>query len=353
MAAKEKKMRMKGIAEATGVSVATVSYVLNGKGRVSEEKQQEIWELLQRSGYRPKYYRYPIFYLSNYNSFEDQGMMRQFTDRVYGMNAFFHKEELAFRTEFIRVKDAAPVKEQLQELCRSRPGAVIVDTNLGDHCSLVCQYLESKSVPVVQIGHCSRASGYDACTVDNFAGGYEAAKHLLENGHRDIAIIRWEEDVDPASPQKFAGFTCAIQESGVSLPDRYIAHCSAHREEFYNIPSRVAIMGLAELTKPPTAVFIENSFMSPALLYPISNEEHEVPEVIRRLDMVHFEAWDLDAVEQIMVGKLAYQREKTKLLKINWEELGRMAAVRIRTRMADCDIPAGETIRIAPKLIVC
>ena len=60
----------------------------------------------------------------------------------------------------------------------------------------------------------------------------------------------------------------------------------------------------------------------------LPEERLSLPDAIARLDMVHFEAWDLELVEQVMTGILDYPARRTKLLKIDWAELARVAQTR-------------------------
>ena len=106
---------------------------------------------------------------------------------------------------------------------------------------------------------------------------------------------------------------------------------------------------LLALPEPPTAVFVENSFISPSLIYAVNAREGELPKPIRELDIIHFEAWHLEWVEQLMAGKLSYPERKTKLLRVNWEELGRMAAKRLLERMEGRE-SGPEVLQIVPKL---
>ncbi|MEI8197095.1 MAG: hypothetical protein WCI73_14445, partial [Phycisphaerae bacterium] len=115
-------------------------------------------------------------------------------------------------------------------------------------------------------------------------------------------------------------------------------------------PGRVAIAKLLALPIPPTAVFVENSFISPALIYPQDTTERELPAEIRALDMIHFEAWNLEWIEQALVSKLNYPPRRTLLMRINWDELGQVAARVLLTRMESRNATAPQVVGLAPRL---
>ncbi len=115
-------------------------------------------------------------------------------------------------------------------------------------------------------------------------------------------------------------------------------------------PGRVAMERLLALDEPPTAVFVENSFISPSLLYPCNEKESCVPQKIQEVDMIHFEAWHLDILEQSLTGKLDFAPRKTKLLRIDWVDMGRVAGEHVMSRLTG-QPATGKVIRIQPRLV--
>jgi len=87
-----------------------------------------------------------------------------------------------------------------------RPGAPF----LGDQLELVDQ----AGVPFVLIGT-SRVRGVDVVESDNYQGGYQAVRHLLELGHRQIASILGPAGWPPAT-ERFEGGQQALRDFGVS-----------------------------------------------------------------------------------------------------------------------------------------
>lgn len=340
---------LKDIAQKASVSVASVSYVLNGKGRVSPEKRREVQEMLRQAGYRPKHLRYPVFYVSDHRRYDDQSGFFPFIQQYDGMNAVFHEEGVALRVEFLYMPNARDLRTQLQALASYRPGAVVLDSNLDSDMEQVGGFFEDQGIPAVQIGYVSHSSQFDAVVVDGFGGAHEAVRYLIQRGHTRIGTIRWNVSEDAASAQKHAGYVCALQEAGVAVRPEYVVE-SPFRKTPGRPTGRVAVEQLLALDEPPTAVFVENSFVSPSLIYPSRPGEVELPDAIRALEMVHFEAWSLDGVRQILLGKLDFAQARATLLRINWEELGRVAARRVLARLGGAQA-TGEVIRLAPRLV--
>ncbi len=342
-------MTLREIARQADVSVATVSYVLNGKGGISEPRRRQIRKLLDQAGLKPRHLRQPVFYICEYRSFTDLSVYAPFFRKYEGLNSSFHEFDVALRLEFLNRPGAKELRAQLEELLSFRPGGVILDSDLAGDIEPIARFFESRDVPALQLGHTLHAEGVDAVVIDDFGGAYTGTRHLIDAGHERIATIRWRVSDDPASSRKHSGFRCAMGDAGLDVPPEYVVESPPKRSE-NNLPGRVAADKLLALAEPPTAVFVENSFVSAPLIYPIDPSEPALPEALARLDMVHFEAWHLDAVEQVMAGAFNYPSRKAKLLRIDWSEVGRMAAKQIIERLRGGEA-SGHVIRLAPRLV--
>jgi LacI family transcriptional regulator len=339
---------LRNVAEQANVSIATVSYVLSGKGRMSIDTRRRIESLLRDAGLRPQYKRYPVFYLSDRRKMTDTSGIKPLLDIYEGLNRSLHAANINIRMEFLNESNVGSLEAQLEQLANYKPGAVVLDSNLEDQLPGVATFFEQREIPAVQVGHIARSQSVDAVVVDNFGGAYEATRHLIEIGHRRIATIRWNSAKDPASAKKHAGFTCAVTEAGLPLRPEYEVE-SPYTKVGDALPGRVAAEKLLALPEPPTAVFVENSFISPSLMYPSFGGETNVPAAIAALDFVHFEAWNLEWVEQVMAGKLAFAGRKTKLMRINWHELGNVTGRRVVDRIEGAE-SSGNVVQLVPRL---
>ena len=139
-----------------------------------------------------------------------------------------------------------------------------------------------------------------------------------------------------------------MDEAGLEVRDEYVVEAPSGRRDKHQ-PGRVAIQKLLDLPKPPTAIFVENSFVSPSLLYPIPPEE-KVPDRIAELDMIHFEAWSLDWIEQVVVSKFSMPPCEGKILRIQWFQMGQVAGERMLALLGG-DKDVLQHTRLAPHLL--
>jgi hypothetical protein len=133
-----------------------------------------------------------------------------------------------------------------------------------------------------------------------------------------------------------------MAEAGLPLRPEYVIETPEEK-----MAGRKAMARLMALSEPPAAVFVENSFISPELLYPAHIGETDSP--CYGVEAIHFEAWDLTTMEQALAWTLGYPSRRCKLLRIDWEHMGRLAARRVLERISG-EPRRGKIVRVAPVL---
>jgi LacI family transcriptional regulator len=89
--------------------------------------------------------------------------------------------------------------------------------------------IEKSQIPSVGVGRDLTASRVRSLQVDNEAGGYEAARHLYELGHREIAVLRGPSELSD-SDRRWQGIQRFATEAGLPLPPRRVVQLAAAME---------------------------------------------------------------------------------------------------------------------------
>ncbi len=342
-----RRLPLAEIAKKADVSLSSVSYVLNGKGRISADKRKEIERLLRQAGHAPRTSRRSVIYLMNLQELALAHTSGPFLAKHTGLREGVRARKAPVQLETLDVN--RNIDEQLDPILAAKPAGVVLDTNLLEFVNPVVSRLKAANVAAVQLGHVQRNESVDAVVVDDFRGGVLAARYLLSKGHKRIGTLRWNVSGDPASERKYAGFKCTLESAGVTLRAE---DCMVTERK--NAPGlivgRAAMEALIAQSPDITAVFVENSIVSPGLLYPVAGES-VLPEWLARLDQVHFEAWDLGWVDQVFLGQMGYEQRPRIGLSVNWHLMGRLAAERVLNR-ADGEMGPGQCIGVAPALVV-
>ncbi|MEU4157989.1 LacI family DNA-binding transcriptional regulator [Actinoplanes sp. NPDC026670] len=247
------RTRMAEIAQAAGVSVATVSKVWNGRADVSDRTRERVEELLRLHGYR--------------------GRRAWPTESAGTIDVIFQEIDCAWEGEHLRGIEAAgheagvrvvvssldrgetARRQLLQRLRAGRTDGAILATLTA--AGPLVTALNRLNVPVVALDPTCRTAG-DLLSVDaaNFAGARAATAHLLELGHRRIGLIAGFDEL-MCSRARFDGFLAAHDDAGLAPDPRLIEHGE------FDFPSGVAAGGrLLDRDVPPTAVFAMNDFMA-------------------------------------------------------------------------------------------
>lgn len=134
-------------------------------------------------------------------------------------------------------------------------GVILVDVFCGDDGA---RRLASLDAPVVVLGE--HLTSVTSVSVDNGDAARLAAEHLIELGHRRIALVGGHSEIDVAHNvplEREAGFRAALDAAGIELPTDYVAD-----GDFTIEGGRRAVLELMALATPPSAVFLMSDEMA-------------------------------------------------------------------------------------------
>ena len=205
---------MKQIAERTGVSVSTVSLVLNGrdKGRVKPETARKVRNTAKTLGYRPN------------------PMARSLRTSKTGMLGFISEEvattpyagaiiqgaqdaaaERGYMLLTVSTDGGIRESEQIQALKRYGVDGFLFAKMYDQEVDLP-QTL--RSCPAVVVNAVERADRCPSIAPDEFLIGYDATRHLIESGCRRVAYLGTTQDL-PAQADRMRGYQAALKEAGL------------------------------------------------------------------------------------------------------------------------------------------
>ena len=128
-------------------------------------------------------------------------------------------------------------------------------------------------MPLVVADRHTLDESLDQITADNRKGGYLAACHLLDLGHRDIAYITGRPDRTP-NRERLGGFHDAMTEAGVNVRPEWVYH-----EPLFDFThARGIVHRLMEMPDMPTAICFGNDYMALGGLSALSEGGFAVPD---------------------------------------------------------------------------
>jgi LacI family transcriptional regulator len=258
------------IAASAGVSVATVSRVLNGRSDVGAATRERVESLLRQHEYSGR--RAP-------------GAVKP-TAATARVELMYSHDLNAYSIEVLRgVLDAAAqagisvavsfasdrTGSWARDLASSGRRGVI--TVVHDLSADEARALERAHLPLVLIDP-TKPPRAEVTSVGstNFAGGLAAARHLLSLGHRRIAYIGGQPSA-AHNQARLHGYRAALESAGVRVPDHY-----AQPGSFLFQDGIVAMDALFALPEPPTAVFAGSDETAAGVIEAARTRGLRVPE---------------------------------------------------------------------------
>ena len=249
--------RLADLAAYVGVSEATVSRVLNDKPGVAPATRQAVLTALDVLGYeRPSKLRRTSAGLVGL-------VVPELTNPIFPAFAQALETHLAAAgyTPVLCTQTPGGVHEDeyVQMLLDRGVAAIIFISGYhADTRSGVERYLalRERKLPIALVNGYRPEVPAQFISHDDVAAMHLAVRHLLDLGHRRIAIITGPDDMI-ASVARVSGFRAALGAAGVPLPEEYVRHGEFHRQD--GLEQGDVLLRLPER---PTAVFASNDLQA-------------------------------------------------------------------------------------------
>jgi DNA-binding LacI/PurR family transcriptional regulator len=262
---------MREVAQHAGVSVQTVSCVLNQTGSISEETRLRVQRSIEALNYR----RNPI--ARSMRTQQTRMIALVVMDMTNPVLATIAStiEAVAYAQNYNVLLyntglDAARERTYLHEIEDRRvDGAVVV--NAIDRQGAA--HLRNEGVPTVLIDCAMPSSPLPTVTVDNFRGGYIATQHLIDLGHRRIAHIGGTRHLEIAR-QRISGYETALADANID----YRNVVSAQTMQWGYQSGYDAMKHLLASDERPTAVFAASDELAMGAYRALAEQGLRVPQ---------------------------------------------------------------------------
>jgi LacI family transcriptional regulator len=267
------------VAKRAGVSTMTVSRVVNGTGYTSAETRARVETAIGELGYVP-------------NALARQ--LRSKRTKTIALvvsdisNPFFTTiargaEDVAvahgFSVMYCNTDESAKEEEQylLMLIERQVDGVLLVPARSS---GASFRLLQAHNVPVVVMDRRVAARNVDSVLCDSEAGAHALTRHLIELGHRRIAVLTGRRDIS-TSVDRVLGCRRALAEAGLTLDDDLVRYGGFNFGKLNQADGhRMAEAVLAADGERPTAIFAANNFIAFGVIRALREAGLRVPEDI-------------------------------------------------------------------------
>ncbi|MGC5014109.1 LacI family DNA-binding transcriptional regulator [Streptosporangium sp. DT93] len=258
------------IAERAAVSISTVSKVVNGRAEVALDTRVAIEKIIEEHGYRRQ---------------------RKRASRSAAIELVFHELEPAsgYAMEIISGVEQVTRRHRLSLVLSQLQGRQVADPawfeGLVHRCpsgviavfsgftAAQTEHLRKREIPLVLVDPTGEPSHeVPSVGAGNWSGGLTATRHLLELGHRRIAIITGPSSLLSARA-RLDGYRAAMDQAGVPVDPGLVRGDSFVFEE--GIEHALALLALPD---PPTAIFGSNDGLAMGIYQAVARTGLRVPD---------------------------------------------------------------------------
>ncbi|BBH63659.1 LacI family transcriptional regulator [Actinoplanes sp. OR16] len=304
-------LRLIDVAQRAGVSLATASRALAGREGVSEEVANRVRQVSAELGYVANPYART---LAGGNSSTVGLIVHQIDDPYFSEIAGGVIQLAGEQGLLVQIchsgRDPEHELRQIRNLIAQRVGIIIVagsgygDPRMEAEARTVLSGYQQGGGRVAVIGR--HALGADAVLPDNEAGGHALGSHLLELGHRRIALVAGTPELNTVI-DRMAGVAAALRSFGLSIEDMPIVHTDFVREG-----GRIATEKILAEHPDTTAIIALNDAMAMGVLAVLRERGIPVPQ---RMSVVGFD-------DVSVAGDLA---PSLTTIRLPMTDMGRMA----------------------------
>lgn len=320
---------IKDIAKLLNVSHTTVSRSLNDSPLISKKTKDKVKEVAKKYNYRPNVSARSLVLSKSYNI----GLF--FSTLKTGTTANFFLSSVREINSIIkgRYNLAVEVIEDLVDFqqinIRNFDGIIVMSQSPNDDEFLA--HVIRAEIPLVVLNR--EVIGQKVTTVlsDDLAGAYSITRHIIEQGHKDIAIIEGKLEFRSTYKRK-QGFINAHNEAGLEFKECYSFIGNYDLESGYS-----AMKKILNLKKLPSAVFCSNDEMALGAMKAIKEEDISMPDdiSIAGFDDMGFTAYLSPALTTVLRPVEEMSREGIEILlkKIEGGEIEDIGIINLDTEL--------------------
>lgn len=275
---------IKEVAAQAGVSVATVSYVLNNTGNVSEQTRKKVLDIIEQVGYVPNRMAKGLrakksdtigILVEDITAFQTPGIINGINEYVEknGYNIILNDLSLLSKVgkDFEKIREyQADIEKGFGLLANAQVDGIIYVALHDRDISYVNKLMPD--IPVV-FAYCNDATAEDYCVVyDNERVMRKAVEFLLSQNHTDIAVLCGSEGSSPAQ-KRFRAVTDCLRDNGLRLKNSNIYSGDWEFES-----GAAAFRRFEETMKKPSAVVCMNDLMAMGFMDAALDAGYRIPE---------------------------------------------------------------------------
>lgn len=299
-----KESTIKDVAKHAGVSVGTVSRVINGATNVKKANLVKVNEAIQELGFRPNQYAKGL----KSNKSDIIGIIvPNLADEFYRYS-ISQIEEIATEQGYLPVVlnsrgDSAAERRYLEFLWDKRANGIAL-VACGDENEDIMLVMRNSSMPIVFFDRRPANHVFDAVYVDKKEGAYIATNYFANKGHQKIALITGPKSII-SSYDRFEGYVQALFDHNIQLQNNFVRFGSF--TEQFGVETASWWYSL-EPGERPTALLLSSVVITYGFLCGAKKLGISIPEDVSIISYGNV------GFDQLIVPKLTYLKQRNETI---------------------------------------
>ncbi len=266
------------IAEALGISSATVSRALNNQdARISPATRRKVKKMAEKLGYQPNVVAASL----RKGHSNIIGIIAPVVNRVFFSSIIRGVEEEVKKHGYNVIicqsyESLENEKDDVNTLLSAQVAGILISPSREtwsevDH---LLKVINAGKV-LVMFDRVLKSVPASSVCIDDFQGAYDMTNHLIENGSRKIACFYGNPNVSVFSDRR-RGFLSALADHGITSPEEYLVRVPSDIEEGKKVTEK-----LMSLENPPDAIFSSSDFSALGAIQWLKANGYRIPEDVR------------------------------------------------------------------------
>ncbi|MEG2246285.1 MAG: LacI family DNA-binding transcriptional regulator [Peptostreptococcaceae bacterium] len=304
---------IKDVAKKAGVSISTVSRVINDSKPVTDEVKQKVLDVIKETGYVPN----PLARSLVTKKSQLIGVIIPEVSDSFVSELVNGIEEVAkmYNYDILLANTYSDKDQELKSInllrAKQVEGIVLMSWKVDEEH---LDYIQNCGIPAVYVSKTARNYDVYSVSISNTDATYDMTKYLIDKGHKKIAFIMTSEDDTVLETERYVGFEKAMKDGNLEINKALVKNAGTTYDYGYEKMKEMLDEG-----NIPEAVFVTGDEAAIGALNAICDAGYRVPEDISvagfndakiaaiyrpKLTTVHQPLYDMGAVAIRMVIKM-------------------------------------------------
>jgi len=299
--------KIKDVAKKAGVSVATVSRVINKLGNVKKSTEEKVLKAIEELGYIP---HLPARSLKTHRTLTIGMIVPDITNPFFPI--VFRGAENVFKQEGYTIILCNTFEEEYEEKkhlnileAKKVDGILLIKAPSRTEDNHYMERLKDFPIPIVYLDRLPELQNIPAVVADNISGGYVATLHLIKLGHRNIAAITVQYPLT-VHKERLQGYMSALNDHNIPIKKHYIQKGIPSIQEGISLAQ-----SLINMKDRPTAIFVTNNKLTIGLMQALEMAGLKCPQ---NISVVGYDDFDWESVfhpRLTVIAQPAYEMGET------------------------------------------